>query len=191
MIAAIEMTFPRKCEGVMRITSVEVKDKIPLPPRDDTNENFESDDYVEPEEIPLHPKSDEIGEDISRYEIRFAFHDGLINELCPHADEPSWVLNVKKGIMSSMQNTMNRFDVDHYSKESDISGECEVNYHLIGNKDTSLIIKKSKIIETCKHRNRMHSLLQTTPYDFRQNYAAWPVLRSESYCNVSIIHFLH
>jgi hypothetical protein len=46
---------------------------------------------------------------------RFSFNDGLIPEVCPHENETSWVLNFKRGILSALQNTMKRFDVDHQS----------------------------------------------------------------------------
>lgn len=190
VIATVEVQFPTKCEGLLRIMSVEVKDKIPAPPKEDAEETDHY-SFEEPEEIPLHPKNDDMGEELSRYELRFAFNDGFINELCPHDEETVWVMNIKRGIISALQNTMQRFDIDHHAKETDISGECDVHYQLIGNKDTSLLIHKSKSIESCKYRNRMHSILQTVPYDFRENYAAWPILKSESYCNVSIDHNIY
>jgi hypothetical protein len=46
---------------------------------------------------------------------RFSFSDGLIPEVCPHENETSWVLNFKRGILSALQNTMKRFDVDHWN----------------------------------------------------------------------------
>lgn len=191
VIASVEVQFPVKCEGLLRIASVEVKDKIPTPPKDEEEEDSDPYALEDVEEIPLHPKNDDMAEEISKHEMRFAFHDGFINEICPHDDESVWVMNIKRGIISALQNTMPRFDIDHYTKETDISGECDVHYQLIGTKETSLLVQKSKSIESCKHRNRMHSILQTVPYDFRENYAAWPILRSESYCNVSIDHHIY
>lgn len=191
VIASIEVQFPTKCEGLLRITSVEVKDKIPPPPKEDDNDDGGY-NFDEPEDdIPLHPKNDDMAEELIRYELRFAFHDGLINEICPHDEETVWVMNIKRGIISTLQNTMTRFDIDHQAKETDISGECDVHYELTGNKETSLLIQKRKSIESCKFRNRMHSVLQTVPYDFRENYAAWPILKSESYCNISIDHNIY
>lgn len=187
VVASVEVQFPLKCEGLMRILSVEVRDKIPDPVKE---EEEAEEEYVETEEIPLHPKNDDMAEDLGRYELRFAFHDGYINELCPHDEEPVWVMNIKRGIISALQNTMPRFDIDHYTKETDVSGECDVHYETIGSKDTSLIIQKKKATETCRNRNRMHSILQSIPYEFRENYAAWPILKSESYCNMSIDHYI-
>lgn len=191
VIASVEVEFPMKCEGIMRIASVEVKDKIPAPPKEETSGEYDDFQFDEIEEIPLHPKNDDMAEELSRYEMRFAFHDGLINELCPHDEESVWVMNIKRGIISALQNTMTRFDIDHNTKEMDVSGECDVHYELIGNKDTSLLVQKKKLIETCRNRNRMHSILQSIPYEFRENYSAWPILKSESYCNVSIDHHIY
>lgn len=115
----------------------------------------------------------------------FAFHDGAIGELCPEEIEENWVINFKRGILSSLQNTMQRFDIDYKATETDVSGTCNVNYVLSGTEKTSLNIKKSKDMSTCINRYKTHSFLQTTPYDFRKQYAVWPLLRSSSYCNVS------
>lgn len=190
VVASVEVQFPLKCEGLLRIASVEIRDKIPAPAKEESTEDEEY-NFEEPDEIPLHPNNDDMAEELSRHEMRFAFHDGYINELCPNNEESVWVLNIKRGIISALQNTMPRFDIDHYTKETDISGECDVHYQTIGNKDTSLIVQKKKATETCRNRNRMHSILQSIPYEFRENYAAWPLLKSESYCNMSIDHHIY
>lgn len=186
LIAALEITFPKKCEGLLKIHTIELRDR-PLP---EVNENENEDeeesyDYTEPEEIELHEQNDKVADAISRYELRFAFHDGVIGEVCAEDEEPTWVLNFKKGLLSAIQNTMHRFDIDYNTTETDVSGTCNVVYELNGASGTSLLIKKTKDIVSCKNRYKTQSILQTTPYDFRQNYAAWPILTSESYCNVS------
>lgn len=99
---------------------------------------------------------------------RFAFHDGVIGELCPAEGEENWVINFKRGILSSLQNTMQRFDVDFNNTESDVSGTCDVAYTLSGAVGTSLVIEKTKNIESCINRYKTNSILQTTPYDFRK-----------------------
>ena len=37
---------------------------------------------------------------------RFAFMDGTVDTVCPHSSEETWVLNIKRGILSSLHNTM-------------------------------------------------------------------------------------
>lgn len=100
--------------------------------------------------------------------FRFAFHDGIIQEVCPNPEEQIWVLNLKRGVLSTLQNTMIRFDIDHKSVETDISGDCEVSYKLMGSESTSLIIQKVKDISSCKQRYKFNSIVQTTPYEFRK-----------------------
>lgn len=54
-------------------------------------------------------------ETLERSGLSFTFHDGGVPYICPSIDEPSWSINIKRGILSSFQNTMVRFDVDHES----------------------------------------------------------------------------
>ena len=39
--------------------------------------------------------------------LKFGFQDGVISNICPSLNEPVWVLNVKRGILSALQNSMN------------------------------------------------------------------------------------
>lgn len=99
---------------------------------------------------------------------RFSFQDGIIAEVCPPADENTWVLNFKKAILSAIQNSMRRFDVDFNNTETDVSGKCDVVYTLTGASGTSLKIEKTKDIASCTNRYKTNSVLQTTPYEFRK-----------------------
>ena len=47
---------------------------------------------------------------LERTPLRFAFIDGVIEAVCPESDEPAWVLNIKRGILSALQNSMNSLD---------------------------------------------------------------------------------
>lgn len=49
--------------------------------------------------------------------FRFSFHDGHISTVCPHENEPVWSLNIKKSILSTFQNRMERFDIHHIVAE--------------------------------------------------------------------------
>jgi hypothetical protein len=49
-----------------------------------------------------------------------------------------------------------------------VNGLCETKYALMGARETSLVISKKKDITTCTYRYKHHSILQTTPYLFRQ-----------------------
>ena len=41
---------------------------------------------------------------LEKYLLRISFQDGSIDELCLVAEEPEWVMNVKRGILSVFQN---------------------------------------------------------------------------------------
>lgn len=193
--AVVGVIFPKPCEGVMTLSSVQLREKITeevIKPTESTTfvdyydyGNLDASPEAEVDDVSLHPKSNDLAVDLQKYDLRFSFHDGLISEVCPNVEEPSWVLNFKKGIISSLQNTMLRFDVDLNTTETDVSGKCNVAYSLEGTDDAYVIIKKTKDLYSCRFRQSTHSVLQTTPYVFRDDKAIWPILNSHSYCNVS------
>ena len=175
-----EITFPTKCQGQMKLRSVRLKNHYSSVDEDyekPLQADYEYEDEAKsPEELNealkqenvIHRQSQFFGKDIEELEIRFDFHDGLIQEICPSNEESVWVMNFKRGILSAFQNTMSRFDLDHKSVETDISGKCEVSYQFMGSSNTSILITKSKDISSCQNRNKFKSFVQTTPYEFRR-----------------------
>ncbi|XP_053663269.1 uncharacterized protein LOC128712401 [Anopheles marshallii] len=190
--SVVEIDYYAPCQGILRLYSIEVRDQA-VQETDDADveygeepsatDNLESD---QDEPGGVHPKSEAIAEELTRFELRFAFHDGTISELCHESDEPVWTLNLKRGILSTLQNTMPRFDIDYETTETDVSGVCDVKYKTNGRNGTSLIFRKTKDIMSCKRRYKTISFIQTVAYDFRSNYVAWPILNSTSYCDISI-----
>lgn len=55
--------------------------------------------------------------------LRFAFLDGQIEHICPEEEE-AWVLNIKRGVLSAMQNTMPTLEDDVSTREVGISLDC-------------------------------------------------------------------
>ncbi|CAB3385673.1 Hypothetical predicted protein [Cloeon dipterum] len=127
-------------------------------------------------------------EALQEHPLRFSFEDGVIEEVCPHLEELSWVLNFKRGVLSSFQNTMERFDVEHYGTESDVNGDCETEYSFISPRETSLVLRKMKHLNTCTSRFKQHSIIQTTPYQFPSRYNSIPLMSSKSECTVVVDH---
>lgn len=156
----VDIIFPKPCEGVLRLSSIELRRRAPSDQLNIVKMLFDDGD--------LHPRSEEFMNDLQNYDLRFSYHDGLISEVCPEENESTWALNFKKGILSTFQNTMARFDIDHNTTETDISGTCDVGYQLIGTDNTKLRIQKTKDIESCRFRYKTESVLQTSPYDFRK-----------------------
>lgn len=57
-------------------------------------------------------QSAEFKKALEEHHLRFSFQDGIMEELCPLPEESEWVLNIKKGILSSLQNTMDSFKTE-------------------------------------------------------------------------------
>jgi hypothetical protein len=177
-----EITFPTKCQGELRLSGIRLKYKNitildsyihssedgDVVYEDEETTTFSMNFDKNEQEDALHPRSNQFAEDLQKFDFHFDFHDGRVQEICPKSDESVWVTNFKRGIVSSFQNTMSRFDLDHKTTESDISGKCEVLYQFIGSDKTSIRIQKTKDLSSCQNRNKFKSIIQTTPYEFRR-----------------------
>lgn len=65
---------------------------------------------------------------LENHYLRFAFDDGIIQEVCPTDTDEIWALNIRRGILSMFQNSMFRFDVDRRLDELDVNGKCIVHF---------------------------------------------------------------
>uniref|UniRef100_W8B060 Vitellogenin n=1 Tax=Ceratitis capitata TaxID=7213 RepID=W8B060_CERCA len=205
--ATVEINFPKPCDGFLRIKDVKLRDALSQNDDEIDNKvdkeinNSNVDDYygeftdssgsdeeseVDTDSSDTHPHSLEIATELKKYLLRFAFNDGTITEICPSAKEKIWTLNFKRGILSTLQNTMLRLDVDFNTTETDIAGECKVKYSLEKVNDVFIKIRKTKNMPTCQKRYSTNSILQSVPYDFRNDKTMWPLLDSSSYCVMTI-----
>ncbi|XP_076641857.1 apolipoprotein lipid transfer particle [Halictus rubicundus] len=131
----------------------------------------------------------EFNKNLAMYNLRFAFDDGKVNELCPHEGEPAWALNLKRGVLSMLQNNMQRFDVDHRVDELDVNGICETTYRLHEARRTSLVVKKSKNLSSCLYGSKHFSVLQSNVYRSpRSGPSKHPLLESRSDCELTVDH---
>lgn len=74
--ANVLLTFPKRCEGVLTISDVVLRDEaMSETPVDEANENAEyyDDRYDVSAETPIHPKSREFAIAISMNSLRFVF----------------------------------------------------------------------------------------------------------------------
>lgn len=63
--ATVDLTFPTKCEGTMRLTDVELRER---PREDAANDDYSSDEYVPIDN--LHSNSAIFAADIQKYDLR-------------------------------------------------------------------------------------------------------------------------
>lgn len=67
--ARLLITFPSKCQGVLIITDVELRDSVPSEEEVEVENEF-SFDYSEKVDESLHPKSTQFSTDIQEHELR-------------------------------------------------------------------------------------------------------------------------
>ncbi|XP_060537065.1 uncharacterized protein LOC132708634 isoform X2 [Cylas formicarius] len=174
--AEASLNFLTPCDGVLTLSEVKLSENIPR----DKNE------------IPEHSNSRLFADMISEQSLRFAFKDGIITELCPEKDEKSWPLNFKRGILSMLHNSMKRFDLDHTTNEEDVRGICPTTYTVIGPKETSLLIEKTKDLSSCIDRAKFNSIVQFSAIpNFQSRTKSQDLLKSKSKCTLSIDHHIY
>ncbi|XP_054708310.1 apolipophorins-like [Uloborus diversus] len=93
----------------------------------------------------------------------FAFEDGKIDHVCSSQEESTQSQNIKKGILSSIINTMTEFDVDQMVKETDSLGTCATKYTVKQGRGT--VVQKSKDLKSCTNRHTSVTSLITNPYE--------------------------
>ncbi|CAG7820252.1 unnamed protein product [Allacma fusca] len=114
--------------------------------------------------------------------LRFSFQDGKIEHICAPEEESTWVLNIKRGILSLLQNTMEKGQ-EQNAYEVDVSGRCLTRYSLLGDTWTgSNTVKKVKDLKGCSQRHSHISALQSIPYTSQSLMQNLPLLNSKQEC---------
>lgn len=173
--ATLSVHFDSPCEGILKILNATVS-------HDRNTYNAEFPDHAD----------SEFKASFERFALKFTFDDGLIQELCPDRREPVWSLNLKRGILSMLQNNMQRFDIDHRTEEVDIYGICDTEYRLYEAKRTSLIMKKIKNLADCRNGPKYFSVVQSNFYKSPQKQRGQHGLfKSHSNCEITIDHNIY
>lgn len=171
------LTFTSPCEGKIRLRDTSLS-------HDRSKYDEDSSDLA----------GSEFKLNVEKYDMRFAFDDGQVREVCSHPKEDTWALNLKRGVLSMFQNTMKRFDLDRRTNELDINGICETNYRLYEAQKTSLIVKKRKNLASCSHSGKQMTMIQSTTYRSSLSHEKAlrrPLLGSYSDCDIMIDHNIY
>jgi len=124
------------------------------------------------------PKSSDLIEAIQERALRFSYQDGQVEHICSDNEEQTWILNIKRGILSTIQNTMQTFSKPQSLQETDINGNCFTKYE---SKDQS-VIKKIKDLKRCSNRQSHISSIQSVPYTSSSPVQNIPVLSGSLEC---------
>ncbi|XP_041126503.1 uncharacterized protein LOC121326918 isoform X2 [Polyodon spathula] len=125
-----------KCLMVLKLRNVQIK-------RTSTNKE--------------EPSQDRLRESLEKSPLQFSFQDGKIPEICPSVDEPTWVLNIKRGVLSVFQNS-HAASREETLEETDVSGRCLTSYEWKG---PSLV--KTRDLKRCSHRGLAVTSLDSVP----------------------------
>ncbi|GFU36170.1 vitellogenin [Nephila pilipes] len=133
-----------KCEFLLKMTNIEIDQKL-------TKE--EQDQYQTEMEKP----------------VLFTFDNGKVDHVCPSSSETPQSLNIKKGVISSLINTMTRLDTPEEVEETDSMGRCRTKYTV----ENTNVIKKEKDLSTCTNRQTLvtYFLKNKSPNLFKDGYS--------------------
>ncbi|KAK2705232.1 uncharacterized protein LOC136031509 [Artemia franciscana] len=148
-----------------------------------------SDVHLEESEVGQNEKKEAAFSEIFRtnlesYPLRFSYHDGLIENVCITNDkEPHWSINIKRGILSAIQNSQKRVDLDHDTIEVDVGGECDYSY--IVRLDHERFVNVYKTRNVCS-QGKFTSLYNGIPYKMHDTQEPSAYLQRSSECVQSI-----
>jgi len=151
--ARVELMFASPCEVVLVLTNVKENGK----------------------------DAPSLSRDLSQHPIRAIYKDGTFGNVCVDPRDSSVAVNIKKGILSALQNTLPSNSTIHDGlalRETDILGGCPTLYK-VNNVGEELVIKKVKDHQQCTGIYSMPSQ-STVSSAFIKSPA--PVVKSESTC---------
>jgi hypothetical protein len=120
---------------------------------------------------------------VSAHPIRFAMDDGQITSVCPSSDDAVWVVNMKRSILSALQNA---FEADQLKvDEDDIAGVCQSTYarEKVGD-DWSYT--RTKHVHSCRGHHNIHGSLRAQPYEVYSDMQSAPVSNAHHECRHTV-----
>lgn len=118
--------------------------------------------------------------------MSFAFIDGRIESVCPQSDDEVWAVNIRRGIVSTIQNSMNKLQGIVSIDETDVTGQCPVKYEVLTSNTQTIRVKKTKDLMACKNRHDAQTIFKGTPYDVDSDVQSMPLMQSKHVCEQEI-----
>jgi len=110
--------------------------------------------------------------------VRFGMNNGKVERVCGGVKDAAWVLNIKKAIISALQNNMADLKTETTIRESDVVGTCDTVYKTMA--DGSIV--KTKNLLGCIDREHMNTMIQHAHYMVPSDIQGVPFLKSEHTC---------
>merc|ERR1712002_544832 len=108
----------------------------------------------------------------------------MIENVCSDVAEPNWVLNIKRGFLSTFQNTMS-YHGDENHQEKDVSGICETHYNAVS--EGNLInVEKITELTSCSQRPDFAYFITSSNYKTDSPMQNLPLLKTTNECHQKI-----
>ncbi|XP_052777718.1 uncharacterized protein LOC128215025 [Mya arenaria] len=167
LTSKVYLDFASKCEMIMRLSDVKLSEH-------------------DPETSTMKPVSSPELADLEKQPLTVSFQDGTIEDLCLSQVESDKTLNIKRGILSLIQNNMDDITKPQTLSESDVAGTCETEYSSQDKGWYKQIIKKSKNLLGCTERHNGNSAVQGIPYQAKSGIQSIPIVKSTQECEQEI-----
>ncbi|ROT70456.1 beta-1,3-glucan-binding protein precursor [Penaeus vannamei] len=118
---------------------------------------------------------------VTKSPLRFSFEDGRIDNICSEPSEPVWVINFKRGLLSTFQNSMTHYGRQDI-KETDISGVCSTHFNSTVEGST-VIIDKITDLASCTQRPDHTAFIPSTGYITDSPVQSLPIFSSTNECH--------
>jgi hypothetical protein len=170
MSATVNIEALSPCEMVLYLSEVSLKDSKP-------------DQYGYRNDV---TGSEQYSAALVKKALRFSLVNGQVAELCPDQEEEAWVLNIKRGILSGFQNTMEDYKKAVTKRETDVIGNCDVTYTPIGSTWSNYKVTKEKDVLSCTGHQSISNMFQSTPYNVPSKIQSLPILKSTHECEQEV-----
>ncbi|XP_037556374.1 apolipophorins-like [Dermacentor silvarum] len=141
---------------------------------------LEEEDPSRPGQRRPSPNLAELRDALERQPLRFSYQDGRVDNLCPGQGETPRALNIKKAILSLLQNSMKELEVSEDVNELDIAGRCPTIYETLPKGWSSMSVRRIKDLSQCKDRESAVTALQASSVD--DNLRSAPVVKGRQEC---------
>ncbi|XP_002734473.1 uncharacterized protein LOC100370756 [Saccoglossus kowalevskii] len=154
---------------------VEVPDKYQLSVNTPKCELLEQNpDSEDPYSFRVAQNSREFSREMSRNSLVVEVNQGRINRIQPHVEEPVHILNIKRGIVSSLQ-LPNDEDLknDRFQATKDVHGNCTAEAQILEmsrRNDNIRRVKLDKDLSNCSRSNKTYS--RESPLSLLRNISA-------------------
>merc|ERR1711970_294890 len=131
-------------------------------------------------------ESRDLAEKMTKYPMEAISMDGIITKVCSDEREPQQIVNIKKGLLSIIQNSLpsnGTLNDGMELMETDIQGVCPTKYRVIRNAQ-GLIVEKSKDHTQCTQRV---GGLSQSPLSGLFVKSPPTILKSKSFCSQHVI----